>query len=362
MAGAGSAQSAVVGGRVIRLVAGDSVPVPAARLVLHQLARSAQGPIDTVLADFRGRFRTRFAPDTAAMYLLSVRYQGIEYFSAPVRARPGRADTALVLIVADTSSTAPVRVAERTVLISRADAGGTREVIDWFVLENPGPQTRVAPDSSRPSWSSPLPEAAQNAALADIHFSQFSPDAIGFSNDSIQVLAPISPGRKELVLQYRIPERLRRFVAPAAGADSVFVLLEDPGARVERPGLRAGEGQQVEGRRFARWSGVLGSAPAIEVSFPAGGISPGTALPLLLGLAALAFAALGFLLFRRAPRPAFRPALDPAGLADAIARLDLAASRADPALDPDGLARYQEERARLKALLVRALAASRGRS
>lgn len=329
-------------------------------MVVHRIGRSSQGPIDTIRSDTRGRFRVALVPDTAALYLLSVRYQGIEYFSAPVRADPRRPDTALALLVADTSSTAPVGLAERTLLIGRPDASGSRTVLDWLVLVNRGERTRVAPDALRPSWGSALPEAARDVGLAELPLGQFSPDAVTFRGDSVLVFAPISPGRKELILQYRIPGRLRRFVAPTPAADSVFVLLEDPDARVDRPPLVRGGGQSLEGRTFSRWSGGLGSESSLTISFPAPGPSPGLLLAGLLALAGLGFLALG--LRRLRPRAGWAEGPNPVALADAIARLDLEVEEAGPALSEAARLRYGEERARLQALLARALAASRRRS
>src|SRR5919112_5474935 len=96
-----------------RAVIGDSAPLIGARVLLHRVGRDIQGPVDSTRADDRGRFRFRFRPDTSALYLLSVRYGGIEYFSTPVHTNPGRPDTAIRLVACDTSSTAPVAVEAR---------------------------------------------------------------------------------------------------------------------------------------------------------------------------------------------------------------------------------------------------------
>jgi hypothetical protein len=354
------AQQARAAGRIARLSAGDTIPVGSIPVVLHRLGQASQGPVDTVAADTRGRFQVRFVPDSGALFLLSVRYQGIEYFSSPIRGEAGRPDTALLLIVADTSSEVVVRVAERTVLIGRPDASGSRQVIDWLVLENSSERTRVASDSSRPSFGVPLPGDAQDVQLADIHLSQFSPDAVSFRRDSVMVFAPLSPGRKELVLQYRIPGSARRFEAPARGTDSVFVLLEDPGARIEEPRLTRASSQRVEGRAFTRWAGVLGEARQIAVTFPSPGIAPGTLLVVLLGVTVTGFLGLGIFLLRKRRVAAFLP--DPIGLADAIARMDEQAAEAGENLSDEQRQAWETERARLKSLLVRALAASRRRS
>src|SRR5215470_1271625 len=95
------------GGRVVRTVGADSVAVAHARVLLHRIGRSAQGPIDSVTTDAAGRFRFRFTPDTSAVFLASSRFQGIEYFSPAVRQASATPDTTLRIVVSDTSSAAP---------------------------------------------------------------------------------------------------------------------------------------------------------------------------------------------------------------------------------------------------------------
>lgn len=328
-------------------------------MVLHRVGRVAQGPIDSVRADARGRFAFRFTADTTAAYLLSVRYDGIEYFSSPVASNPDRPDTAVVIIVADTSSAAPVRTRERTLLISRADESGTRPVVDWLVLQNAGERTRIAPDSLRPSWGAPLPPDAQNVELADVKLSQFSPDALEFRHDSVLLFAPLSPGQKELVLQYHIPGALRSFSVPAAaGTDSVFVLLEESSARIVTPRMTVSDSQRLDGRPFRRWAGVMGNAASLEVRFAPPPLSPRRVLLLLVALLGLGFLALSFAALRR-----HRPlATAPYPLVDAIARLDAAYLERGGAHSPEEEEHYRAERARLKEALGRALAAASRRS
>jgi len=100
--------------------------------------------------DPAGRFGFRFAADTASVFLLSARYAGIEYFSRPARATAGRPDTGLVILVADTSSSAPVRLAGRYLMIGRPEQAGRRGALDLIVLQNRGTTTRVARDSTMP--------------------------------------------------------------------------------------------------------------------------------------------------------------------------------------------------------------------
>lgn len=356
-----AAAQSVVAGRVARIQGKDTLPVGGLAVVLHRVARLTQGPVDTARADQAGRFRFRFKADTTAAYLLSARYAGIEHFSQPVGIDPAHPDTAVVVIVSDTSSSAPVAVRQRTLLISRADEGGTRTVIDWFVLANRGDLTRVAPDTIRPSWATPLPEDAQNVEVADTRLSQFSPDAVVFRRDSALVFAPLSPGEKELMLQYRIPGALRRFFAPSGGAvDSVFVLLQEPSARVLAPRMIRADSQLIEGRVFRRWAGALPAGSAIEIGLPAPLLSQGRTLALLVGVAALAFFVLAWYVLRRRASPAaFSLLAPPSVLADAIAHLDARYLGREGEVPPEEWRGYLEERRRLKEALAAALAAAR---
>ena len=354
----------VAAGRVVRLQGSDTLPVPRAMVVLHRVGRTVQGPVDTTLADAAGRFRLAFAADTAAAWLLSARYGGIEYFSQPLAADSARADTGIVLIVADTSSTAPVRIRERTLLVSRPDESGTRTVVDWFVLSNPGQLTRVVSDTNRPSWGTPLPEDAQAVELADTRLSQFSPDAVVFRRDSALVFAPLSPGDKELLLQYRIPGSLHRFLVSFGGsADSVFVLLEERTARVSSPGFTAADSQLIEGRPFRRWAGRMPAAGALEIVIPAPLLSSGRLLELLVTGAASGFALLAWFLARRARVPVLAgPPDTPAALADAAARLDARYLGREAEVPSEEWARYLALRDDLKQRLARALARAPGGS
>ena len=350
-------------GRIVRLEAGDTLPVGGVPIVLHRVSVRAQGPIDTVRADREGAFGVRFAAESGATFLLSVRWAGIEYFSDPIGPASGNEATAVVIVVADTASDAPVRLRQRTTLITAPDESGSRLVFDWLALANSGTITRVAPDTASPVWAVPLPAGAEDAALAESGLTAFSPDAIGFRNDSVLIWAPISPGTKELLLQYRIPRGRTRLAVPTGGGvDTMHLLVEEPSAKVSAGQLVSAASQDFEGRTFRRWTGPVRAAATIDVSFSTPALEPGQALVLLLGMAGLGFLGLTWLLIRRrraAPAPA---AEGPGALTDAIARLDLRYRGREGEVPDAEWRSYQAERAQLKARLAASLAALRRRS
>src|SRR5215211_1839549 len=113
-------QPTTAAGQVLRPRDSDTIPVPGTRVILHRVGRETQGPLDSVLADASGRFRFRFRPDTAAIYLLSARWGDVEYFSPPVHTNPARPDTTMRVVVYDTSSNAPIGIEARHIVVPRS--------------------------------------------------------------------------------------------------------------------------------------------------------------------------------------------------------------------------------------------------
>ena len=323
-------------------------------MILHRVGSDTQGPIDSTRSDERGRFRFNFHPDTSAFYLVSGRYAGIEYFSTPVPTNPSRPDTALTVVVFDTSTTAPVSVEARHLVVTRPDQDGARSVLDLVVLKNGGRRTRVAPDTTRPSWSLPLPEGTQGLAVGE---SDISSQAVVRRGDSVLISAAIAPGEKQLTLQYQIPTARNSIALAVSDSGTAFNLLaEESGATVRGPGLRLADSQVIQGRSFRRWTGTVPRSAIITVILP-GRPSPPRWLLLTLVLAlALALAGSGWYV---AARRIARPILRPVNLLIAeIAALDARYSGREEETPADEWRAYHADRARLKAELEVSLAAS----
>lgn len=343
-------------GTVWRLEGNDTVPLADALVVIHRLTASQQGPIDSFLTNAAGQFSARVAADTTALLLASSRHAGIEYYSRPARAHPGRADT-LMIYVADTSSRAPLRLVGRYLMIGRPEQQGFRGALDLIVIRNGGSLTRVAPDTTSPVWAVPLPPGIENFAPSE---SEFSAAALGFRADSLTIAAPITPGDRQLMVTYTLPRGIRRLAIPfAAATDSIVVLLEEPTARVRTPGFAVVDSQAIEGRTYRRWVGSLGDAGTVEVSFAVPGEGGREASWLLALLLAAALAGGGLLLLRRravvaAPAPPVGG--DAAGLIEALARLDAAFAGRETEVGPARYSQYLAQRRELKAALDAALA------
>jgi hypothetical protein len=350
LAGPLAAQS--VSGIVVRPAGRDSVPVRGARVVLHQVAQAAQGPVDSVVTGTDGRFRFALIRDTTTLHLLSARHHGIEYFSTPLDNRGSGGNEAVTLVVHDTSSSAPVGISARHVVIPRAGDDGTREVLDLVLLANAGTETRVAPDSLGASWTGPLPPGSEGLDLGE---SDVSPDAVIRRGDSAIVSAPIAPGEKQLAFQYHLPAGRQEIVIPV-GSEPVGmnVLLEEHGATVTAPGLALADSQVIEGRSFRRWSGNLPANATVRVTLPGAGSDATPILAALVAVLALALLAAGWRMLPRAR------AISTDRLVGEIALLDTQYQGREPETNPEEWARYLERRARLKAELEAALARESG--
>ena len=332
----------------------DTAPAPGIRVLLHRVSRDSQGPIDSANADARGRFRIRFRADSGALYLLSARYRGIEYFSSPVHADPERPDTAIRLFVYDTSSTTPVRIASRHIVVARPAEDGTRSVLELLVLRNEGVLARVSSDSTRPVWAVALPAGSSQVQVGE---SDFSSDAVTQRGDSMLVLAPISPGDKQLTLGYLLPGDQQTVDFLLDTGVVVNVLVEEGATRVSGGRLTLSDSQLVQGRWFHRWSGRITQPPGVRLTLPRVGRTPRLLLAgLVLGVALV----LGLAAWRvTAPRRAARSQpMAPAQLIEALAELDARYAGRESEVPVDEWSRYHEDRARLKAELETALAAA----
>ena len=335
----------------------DAVPLAGTTVVLHRISREAQGPLDSARTDAAGRFRFRFPADTTSLYIVTARYQGIEYFSNPLATNPARPDSAVVLQVFDTSSTQPVHTEARHIVIAKPADDGTRTVVELLVLNNPGDVTRVARDSLGSTWHALIPPQAVGFSAED---GDLSAGAVDRNMDSVLVLAPLAPGERQITIQYHLPPNAGRLEYRFDEADNgVNVLVEEPDATVTGGTLAQTDSVSViQGRPFRHFNGVVDSGDVVVVTVPTPfrlGAAWLIALVALVGAALLAGTVRVF--GRAAPTPAVGAGSAGESIDDLLARL----ARLDDELDrlPDDSAQrpaLSAERHALKAQLAAALA------
>jgi hypothetical protein len=284
----------------------DTVPLANAMVVLHHVSQESAGPVDSIRTDARGRYRIELRhPDSTGAYVVTVWYDSIAYVSAafPAGDRPV-AHVDDIVAYATTTGGPPIAVARRLTTIARATAEGTREVLEILELENRGTTTRIAQDSTQPTWAGRVPEHTGHfrGGQGDI-----SPEAIRFRNDSVLVLAPIGPGpAKQVSYAYSVASGTRSFVIPIDQAtDEVNLLVEDTAAPVRAPKLESRGVQVIEQRTFATYrAGPLAAGDRVEIELPAGKFRAQLLVPYVIGvLAAGMVLALVWALRRKAAPP-----------------------------------------------------------
>lgn len=349
-----------VAGRVVRLVGNDTVPAPRVRVVLHRVSPAIQGPVDSLSADGAGRFTFRFVPEKGAIYLVSARFGGIEYFGRPIQPDPAAPDTGLMVVVAETSSTAPVSLVERHTVFGSLGANG-RSVVEVFVIGNDGQATRIAPDSIRPAWALRLPGGARGVTVVQ---GDVAIEAVSTRRDSLLVFAPIPPGRKQLAIEYLLPAEQRELsLAYDQPVDTVSVLVEDDAAKVSAPRLAPAPPETIQGKPLRRWAGRMPAGATITVAWPRPGQTTAIGLAVLVGLFAVALGFAGWRFLRTPPVPSAAPGapstVTPSAtdaLLDRIARLDARYRGREQEVTAEEWSRYLAEREQLKRALEAALA------
>ncbi|HET9453277.1 MAG TPA: hypothetical protein VFO66_03245 [Gemmatimonadaceae bacterium] len=355
-------QARLVEGRVLRpMDGGEPRPVTGQWVVLHRVGADSAGPLDSARSGANGRFRFRYqasgSPD--ALYFVSASYGGIAYFSPPLRSASvsgGDAD----IIVHDTSTdTTRLRMQGRHIVVSQP-RGTRREIAEIFDIENQSASTVVASSDVAPLWSTALPEAAESVAVAP---GDVSAAAVQFTRGRAALFAPLSPGVRQLVLTYLLPNDAFPVAFPLQRPTSMLeILLEDPRGRVDGVALREVDAATIEGRTFRRLLAQdLAANAVVRIDMPAPPGQRGRVLALVIAAVAtiMLLGLVGWLVrrMRAAPAPASSGSPGPSGANDLVAELaamDARQERAGLAL-PE--AEYRARRAELKARIEAALAA-----
>jgi hypothetical protein len=353
------AQGFQLSGHLFTVIDGDTLPLRNHWVSLHEITGAGGRVVDSVRTDAAGVYFLRtLERDTTAVYLSSVSYRDLAYFSNPVRSAVFTSDTVGTLFVYDTSSVGPpIRVVERHVVIRAAEADGSRSVLEVLVLENPGDRTRITGDTARPVWQGALPAGAVGLEVGP---SDISSSALYRRGDTVASAAAVPPGaanQRRVVFGYFLPQGVRDLVVPVDQDMGLLqVLVEDPSVAMLGGPLSAQGTEFMEDVQFMRFDArdVVAGADA---SFRLSGASTSLSVLLWVILAMSAVAMLAVLtVWLRRPRLATIADGDIGVLSAQVAALDerFAARGAQPS-ETDRAA-YQAERDALKAKLSEALA------
>ncbi len=334
------------------MLGSDTIPLQNEWVSLHQVTVAQGSLVDSALTDRLGVYvLSATTRDTSALYISSVRFRDITYFSSPVRSVQFTADTASTLFVFDTSSVGPpLDLVQRHLVIRRAGEDGTRSVLELIVLANRGNVARIAGSDASPVWRSSVPSGAFGLQMGE---SDVSSEALLRSGDSLSLVAPVPPGQKQLVYSYSLP-RERELAVPVDQSTERFQLLLEDTSAVVSGSLRLVGIEQLDEIRFVRYeaSFVPAGAPVV-INFSDQPFLAADYWWLVVIAAMLAFLGAVVLWWHRV-EPVTSD--DPEVLAARIAMLDESYERERSEMSDGDRTNYENARADLKARLNVALA------
>jgi hypothetical protein len=305
------------------------------------------------------------AGSSEAIYFVSASFDGIAYFSIPLREQATRGEDAQITVFDTTSGAVPIHVLGHHIILGAPNPQGRREAVEVFELGNDTSVTRVSGSAHRPVWEGFLPRGAIDAKVNPT--GEIAPTALSFADGRVRLFAPLSPGSRQLSYAYQVAKDALPLTYPLEQPTGVLeVLLEEPRAKVAGAGLAEVQPTTASGRAFRRYlaQNVSGQA-AVQIDIPFAVEDARSrffvAIAIVSGLAML-----GAIFYASRRRRAFVPAVHartthaPATeeLLQAIAQLDARFEQSD-VTTADARAEYEAERGRLKSRLAGALAEER---
>jgi hypothetical protein len=355
-----AAGPSTVEGRVVKPAVTGELPVPGTWVTIHRVGPDSAGPLDSMRTDRYGRyhFTYRRFGDASALYFAASVYDGIAYFSSPFRGGAVRGDDAEIVVFDTTTHPVRFTVQGHHLVIGAPRPTGLRDIVEVYEISNDTVVTAIGRDSLTPVWTAPLPKGATSfvAGQGDV-----SASSLQRRGDSVVLLAPFSPGVKQLSFSYALDQRAFPWTFTLDRQNGLLeVLLEEPGAQVRSPSLRSQGNATTQGRTFKRFlaqNPPAGERVRIDVPSTAFAARATLVTAVAIGIMVAMMGALWVAYRRgRVPRPSATrtPAEESvATLASAIAALDARREANDPSLSS---AEYDAERAALKARLAAKLA------
>lgn len=241
-------------------------PIAAMWVTLHRVGSDAQGPIDSVRTDAKGRYSFHYhkTGSSDAIYFVSGIYRGIAYFTPPLSKDDVIGIDAEVGVFDTTSRHVPISVRGHHIVISAVDANAMRNVVEVYDLANDSSVTKIptGTDAGHSVWSAPLPPGATGANTRE---GDFPASAISFADGRVAVFAPFAPGLKQLAFTYSLPAKNFPLSIPVLDTTGVFELMvEEKSGTVTGARLKEVQPVTAESRSFRRFlgSGVPRSAVA----------------------------------------------------------------------------------------------------
>jgi hypothetical protein len=284
------------------VLAPDSVPLTGVEVSLHVITADSGGVVATSVSDETGRFRFEVDPSThkdpeSTVYLLTTRYQDVMYVGDALHRLP-ESESELSIVVFESRPVGSLPLTKRRTVVQVA--GGVFELLDVFELVNDSDFTLVRAPDAESGWEVALPSGAGRTASASIGFGSGSYELYG---DRVLFDLSVPPGGRTFSVRYRLSGPLVRLVLDRPLVEQLVFVEEGAGVLVE--GLTPAGTTELEGKRFARFSGAnlqAGDASTLRLTAVA---SPKRYawMALSLGVVLAAAALVGWRLAARTPAP-----------------------------------------------------------
>jgi len=355
-----------VSGRVTKGSREGQAPVPNQWVVLHRVGTDRAAPLDSMRTGANGAYQFRYRPsgDSTAIYFVSTSYGGVAYFTPPFRSGVVTGDDAALTVFDTTSAQVPLKIGGRHLVVGAPQANGHRPIGEVYDLENDTTVTLISRDSTRPVWTAHIPASATAFQLNA--GGEVAASAVSRNGTSVGLFVPVSPGIRQFAFTYELPADAFPLTVPAEAPTGVFeVLVQEPAAHVQGPGMREVSPVSTEGRTFRRFL-AQDLAPSAVVRVDVPHVIGAGREKVYIGVATALIAAMAAALVLTARRSFSRTRVTAAAshepksemLLRSIAALDAEFER-NPSPDDAARADYEARRSALKAELMQMVAAER---
>jgi len=232
-------------------------PADSGTVVLHRVTPAEAGPLDSVQVDAEGRFRLVLPevlePGSGEVYFGSVRREGILYYGEPLTASEQLAEAYVIRSYPTRRSPPgglPLSVGVRNVFVEEGPVGWL--LTDLIQVRNDSTVTFVTDEGTGPLWRYPLPPGARAFRPGQ---AEVNPDAVEFRDGGLELMGPLIPGERLLVIQYDVEDL--EFSLPLPGrTESLEVFLREPAPGLRMEGLTPRRAVELEpGSTYRRWTG-----------------------------------------------------------------------------------------------------------
>jgi hypothetical protein len=295
----------LVTGSVLNASGGE--PISGADVTLHGFDGMQLVVTDTVATDQEGNFifeNIEITPNR--VFLATVEYSNATYASNIVTSGLDTGSISMTINAYETTTDPSALFIDRLHIFFDYTEPGVVQIIELYIISNPGRQTVVGEEEGAPVVSFPLPEGATNLQFQDGELGERYLSVPGGFADT----TPVRPtmGEYQVLFGYDLPyERQLELVHPLSmPVEAVVILQPDDGVRIRSDILADQGARDVQGVSYQMYSGgpfPAGSNLSLTLTGRPGGglVGSGSLNTLVIGVGAFGVVLIvaGIILYRR---------------------------------------------------------------